>query len=63
MESLLQLHLESDKVKTEAENLPKPEQEEAKVIVPSKRLSRIINRAAHKAATEFRKGGSGIFSK
>ena len=61
MESLLQLHLESQKAKPEADNLPKPEKDE--VIVPSKRLNRIVNRAAHKAATEFRKGGSGIFSK
>jgi hypothetical protein len=64
MESLLQLHLESNTGKAEAENVPRPEQEQPKIIVPSKRLNRIINRAAHKAATEFRKGGSGgIFSK
>ena len=63
MESLLQLHLESDPRKLETENLTKAENEEPKPVVSSKRLSRIMNRAAHKAAGEYGRGGSGIFSK
>ena len=63
MDSLLQLHLQSDNPKPEAENVSKPENEEPKPVVTSKRLNRIINRAAHKAATEYGRSGSGIFSK
>ncbi len=63
MDSLLQLHLQSDNPKPEAEKLSKPENEEPKPVVTSKRLNRIMNRAAHKAATEYGRSGSGIFSK
>lgn len=66
MESLLQLHLQSDSEKAEAVNLPRqePEREEPKPLVPGKRLHQMMSRAAHKAATEFSRSGSGgIFSK
>jgi len=63
MDSLLQLHLQSDPAKPEAANPQKPENEQPELMVTSKRLNKIINRAAHKAATEYRKGASGIFSK
>lgn len=63
MDSLLQLHLQSDNPKPEAAGPPKPESEEPKPVVESKRLNRIINRAAHKAASEYGRNSSGIFSK
>ena len=62
MDSLLQLHLQTDSTKPEAANSPKPDGEEPKPIVTSKRFNRIINRAAHKAASEYGRN-SGIFSK
>ncbi len=62
MDSLLQLHLRTDNAKPETEGLPKTENEEPKAVVTSKRLNRIITRAAHKAATEYGRN-SGIFSK
>ncbi len=63
MKPLLQLHLEDSTPKPETPTTPGPECEEPKPMVPSKRLNRIVNRAAHKAATEFSRNSSGIFSK
>ena len=65
MDSPLQLHLQVDKPKTDAENAPRPESEneEPKPFVTSKRLNRIINRAAHKGASQYSRNSSGIFSK
>jgi hypothetical protein len=63
MESILKLNLQSDREKMEASSLPTQESEEPKPMVPSKRLNRIVNRAAHKAAIHTSRGGSGIFSK
>jgi hypothetical protein len=65
MDSPLQLHLQTDNTKPDAENHPKPEgkNEEPKPFVTSKRLNRIINRAAHKGASQYGRNGSGIFSK
>jgi hypothetical protein len=63
MESILKLNLQSDSEKAQAPSLPTPEREEPKPMVPSKRLNRIVNRAAHKAAVHMSRGGSGLFSK
>ena len=63
MKSLLQLNLKSDGEKVETANLPKRENEEPRPLIPSKRLNRMINRAAHKAASEYGRSGGGIFSK
>ena len=64
MKPFLQLHLQSEGEKPQAANLPRSENEEAKPVVLGKRVNRFVNRAAHKAAGEFRKSaGSGLFSK
>jgi len=63
MESLIQLHLETDNEKTEAENLPKAEGEEVEPTVVDERLHRMINSAAHRAATKYSRNSSGLFSK
>jgi hypothetical protein len=65
MDSLLQLHLQNDNPKPEAENLSKPkdEAEELKPLATSKRLNKIINRAAHKGASQYGRNSSGIFTK
>ena len=63
MASLLQLNLQSDSAKTENANLHKPECEEVRPLVVGKRLNRMINKAAHKAAREFGRKSPGIFSK
>ena len=65
MDTPLQLHLQSDNPKPEAENRPKPEgeNEKSKPFVTSKRLSRMVNRAAHKGASQYSRNSSGIFSK
>jgi hypothetical protein len=64
MKPIIQLHLHSDSEKAKAENLPKLAGEELK---PSeevrKRLDRIADKAAHKAAAQFGRYRSGIFSK
>lgn len=63
MKPILQLNLQSDNQKAPTANLPNPEREETKPVVLGKRVHRFVNRAAHKAAGEFGKSGSGIFSK
>jgi len=63
MESLLQLHLQTDSTKAEELNPSKPEEKEPQPVVMGKRLNQIVNRAAHKAATHSSRSGSGIFSK
>ena len=65
MKPFLQLHLvESQGEKPQAANLPRSESEEAKPVVLGKRLNRFLNRAAHKAAGEYKKSsGSGLISK
>jgi len=62
MNSFIQLNLRSDggSADTVNQNTKRPEPNSP---VISRRLNRIINRAAHKAATEFGRSGSGIFSK
>lgn len=62
MERFIQLNLRNDREKAEAENLPKLETEEP--VEVDRRLNRIANMAARKAAREFgRQRSSGIFSK
>jgi hypothetical protein len=62
MDSFIQLNLRSDggSTCTVNQNTKRPEPNSP---VISRRLNRIINRAAHKAASEFGRSGSGIFSK
>jgi hypothetical protein len=64
MKPILQLNLRSDSEKAEAANLSRPESEEPKpMAAPSKRLSKFVNRAAHKGAVHSSRSGSGIFTK
>lgn len=64
MTTFLQLNLQQPDKKPEDANLPKSEGDQAQQLVSGKKLSRIANRAAHKAAGVYgRGGGSGIFSK
>ncbi len=63
MKPFLQLNLQIGDEKAEAPNLPSPDREQARPDVPSKNLNQIANRAAHKAAMEYNRGGAGIFSK
>jgi len=63
MESLLKLDLQSGNETPTADNLPKPESKEPQPPALGKRVHRLLNKAAHKASTEFNRPGSGIFSK
>jgi hypothetical protein len=67
MKSILNLNLPSDSEKIQAANVPRPENEAPKSqdsqAPPSKRLSKFVNRAAHKGALHSSRGGSGIFTK
>lgn len=63
MKPLIQLHLEIGPEKFGAANLPSQEREELKPAVSDERVIRILRRAAHRAGTEFRRSGTGIFSK
>ena len=64
MKSILNLNLQSDSEKVQAASVPRPESEEQKSQAPpSKRLSKFVNRAAHKGALHSSRGGSGIFTK
>jgi len=59
MERFIQLGLLNEREKAAAENLPKPENR----IENEKKLKRIAKMAAHKAAREYSRRGSGLFSK
>ena len=63
MERFIKLNLVDEKENANAANLPKPEVKEPETPVFSKRINKYLNKAAHKAAGEYRRGGSGIFSK
>lgn len=63
MERFIQLNLQSDTEKAAPANLPNPERKESEPPVMSKRLHRLVNKAAHKAASEFGRNKSGLFSK
>ncbi len=63
MQPFLQLNLHEDREKAEAASPPKPVSEEQPSAEEDERMKRIAAKAAHKAATEYRHGGSGLFSK
>ena len=63
MKPILQLNLRSDGEKSEAANLPNPEPHEPESEEARKRLNQIANRAAHKAAAEYGRYASRVFSK
>jgi len=64
MKPILQLNLQNESEKApQAANVPRPESEEQKSPTASKRLSKFVNRAAHKGAMHSSRGGSGIFTK
>lgn len=71
MKPIIALNLQSTRETAEAANLPKTEGEKPKPVegekpVPAevaKKLNRIANRAAHKAATDFDRSRSNLFSK
>lgn len=63
MKPMIQLHLEVEREKPESTSPPEHEHEEAEPVVTEERVRRMLNRAAHKAGTEFRRSGGGIFSK
>jgi hypothetical protein len=63
MKPMLQLHLQSESEKAEAQNLPRQEPEEPRSLAPSKRLNKFVNRVTHKATSHAGRGGSGIFTK
>ncbi|HVZ83391.1 MAG TPA: hypothetical protein VG893_06915 [Terracidiphilus sp.] len=63
MKSFLQLNLQAPDRKPETATLGKPDGDQAQSPISGKKLNRLANRAAHKAATVYGRGGSGIFSK
>lgn len=65
MERFIQLNLRDESKKADEANVLKQEREEPESPVMSKRVNRLVNRAAHRASAEFRRGGGsgGIFSK
>ena len=63
MDRFIQLNLKRDSETAEPANLPDAERKEPEQPVLSKRLHRLVNKAAHKAATEFSRNSSGVFSK
>jgi hypothetical protein len=64
MERFIQLNLRSDSEKAAANNSPNPEYRDPESsVVGSKRLNKILKKAAHKASAEYGRGKGGIFSK
>lgn len=63
MERFIQLNLRDEKENADAANLPKPDVKEPETPVISKRVNKFLNKAAHKAAGQYGRSGSGIFSK
>jgi hypothetical protein len=64
MQTFLQLNLQTPEKKPEDANTPRPEGEQAQPTeAEHKRLNRMANQAAHKAAKVYGRGGSGLFSK
>jgi hypothetical protein len=61
MENFIQLNLHIDNEKPEAEHPPRPEDRDS--VEREKRLNRIANMTAHKAAKQFARERMGIFSK
>ncbi|MFP5234380.1 MAG: hypothetical protein ACLGSD_00645 [Acidobacteriota bacterium] len=63
MERFIQLHLHPDGEKTQQPNPPSPERKEPESPATTKRLHRILNKAARKAAADVSRSRFGIFSK
>ena len=63
MQSILKLQVESDSARVEAPTPSKPEHKNPQPVVIGKRLHQMVNRAAHKAASQYGRQSSGIFSK
>jgi hypothetical protein len=66
MERFIQLNLRSDSEKAAADNSPNPVMVREPETSPagSKRLNRMLKKAAHKASAEYGRGSKGgIFSK
>lgn len=63
MQSILKLQVESDSARVEAPTPPKPEVKSLQPVAMGKRLHQMVNRAAHKAASQYGRQSSGIFSK
>jgi hypothetical protein len=66
MERFIQLNLRSDSEKGAADNSPNPpgSREPEISALGSKRLNKMLRKAAHKASSEYGRGGKGgIFSK
>jgi len=65
MERFIQLNLRSDSEKAAADNSPNPVvREPESPAMASKRLNKMLKKAAHKASSEYGRGGKGgIFSK
>lgn len=61
MQPLLQLNLQNDSEKAEPANLPKPESKEPEVV--HKKLNQMAKKASRRAATDYSRNSSGIFSK
>ena len=65
MERFIQLNLRSESEKGAADNSPNPGYREPESpAMGSKRLNKMLRKAAHKASAEYGRGGKGgIFSK
>lgn len=63
MMPILQINLHDEREMAEATNLPRPVRTEPETPEERKKLEAIANRAAHKAAAEFGRYRSSIFSK
>lgn len=64
MERFIQLNLRSDSEKAAADNSPNPGYKEPETpVVGSKRLNKLLKKAAHKASAEYGRSGTGMFSK
>jgi hypothetical protein len=63
MQSILKLQLENDSAKADTPTPSKPEDKDPQPAVMGKRLHQMVNRAAHKAASQYGRQSSGIFSK
>jgi hypothetical protein len=63
MQSILHLNPENERAEAETPTRSKPEEKDPQPVVMGKRLHQMVNRAAHKAASQYGRQSSGIFSK
>ena len=63
MQTFLQLNLQQPDKKPEDASLPKPQDAGPNPLEEEKKLNRMANRIAHKAAKVYGRSGSGLFSK